>query len=159
MRGETAGERLLRNFCNAVSRGETPDKAILVSMADSFRRIRRGEDPKKALDIERTRGRKKPISARETLPYVSIVCAVLRLRQRDGMTYEDAVGKVAADNAISYKTAQRYYKQYKTRALTHLKMVEGIDRQIADLQATMQKISALSTPSKTPNKRKLRDKK
>lgn len=110
----TAGENRLREFCEVVEKGETPSPEVLAELAAQFRQILRGTPPKKAMDLERGRGRKPP-SFKDIVKKGKAAGLMYRLMS-DGLRYEDALPIVAEKTHRSEGTVAAYYSELKKLA-------------------------------------------
>lgn len=106
------GAEMMDRFCVALEAGRIPDNETLVYFLKAFREIKSGAPPKKALELERSRGRKEPYSAIECGPRIEIAGAVVDC-MTGGMSYERSVVCVAEKYRISGKTVQRHYATYR----------------------------------------------
>lgn len=123
----TNGEKMMLKYCQAIEKGGVPDHETLVFFGNAFEQILlNNAQPQKALDLEKKRGRKRPITAKEAEPRASIARAVLLLMRENGFTYEKAVERISLKHDISYKTVQRYYGEYKEHAANAFEMIEAL---------------------------------
>jgi hypothetical protein len=122
--GQTTGERMMIVFRAAVKSGKTPTPEVLAYFETAFQKIQDGESLKKALGLDRNRGRKNPTSAKECSLYLDIALAVRRYME-NGFTYEKAVEEAAREKGISFKTAQRHYGKYKESTSTFTRTMDA----------------------------------
>jgi hypothetical protein len=109
--GMSEGKKRLFRFAQAQRRGMPADPADVDAIADAFRLILKGEDPKKALQLDgkRHQGRAKLSTSaiRKDLP---LSVEVERLRAA-GLTLERAVGEVSRRTGFSETKLEHVYKR------------------------------------------------
>ena len=131
---------MLRRYCEALERGERPDFETEQFLKAAFLAIRQGTPPKKALQLERGRGRKSAKTLREMIPQADMAMRVMR-RMRAGVSYEKAIELVADETRLSYKTVQRHYGKAKAPAALIIRLYE-------QLPTLLQKLAARSKNQK-----------
>lgn len=108
---DTQGMSIIRNFVAQVSKGSPPDPDDLSFVVEAFKQILRGTPSKKALNLERRRGRLK------SKDYINIG-SFIWFRIRNGSTYTDATREAADRYNCSLETAKRHYSQFKSDRIT-----------------------------------------
>lgn len=105
-------EDVLQFFCEALKKGDVPDREILEYLAGCFQRIISGDDPSVALGLRLTRGQRR----RRTLELiderdVDLALAVARC-MKAGTERTAAFLTVAEKCAASYATVKRAYETF-----------------------------------------------
>jgi hypothetical protein len=114
-------EIALEIFCDAVDRGDVPDRKLLNYLADCLRRIIAGEKPLKALNLTgRSRGQRR-LRTLERIDgeRLGLALAVVRY-MKSGITRNDAIEQVVSEHGASTATVKRAYRRcgYAARVLT-----------------------------------------
>ncbi len=118
--GESAGETLLRHYCQAVEAGETPSQEVLTQLAEMFQQVLHGGDIQKALAIKRRKGR----HATDGLGTAYLVAKEMEARRKRGQAaaYEAAVEAVAEQTRQSVRTVRRHYGRSKNLVAWYLRI-------------------------------------
>ncbi len=118
--GMTEGEVHMSRFVSAIEKGEQPPAETMKFFQSGFNEVLSGTPAKKALKLEKSRGR-KGVSKKvgELARQVRITKGVLMLRRR-GLSLEKSFELVSAATDLSYKTLERYYKKCKRHAEANL---------------------------------------
>jgi hypothetical protein len=107
----TRGEIMMEEYRKGMEEGKVPEKGILDFFNSAFQKILDNENPKKALELERSRGRNSFISALERAQRMDIALLVDHYRKK-GMTYWEATEEVAEEKYMSDTTVKRRYGKY-----------------------------------------------
>jgi len=131
--GFTEGEVMMQRFLDALRRDQPIPDDVKQFFAGSFQKIMDGELPKKALRIEKQKGRKT--SAEERWPRIAAVVDIMKLNQDDGVSVEEAIHRVAQTRHKSVKTLERYYKRYRLAAQNFMALDRFRSRMLEDPEA------------------------
>lgn len=107
---ETKGQTALRHFLEARQQGKQADEADLEFLTKAFRKVMDGTDPRKALQLETGRGRKK--NHRDEWHHWAIAEYIIR-KMAAGAGYDQAILDAANNYHCSESAAKLYYGRYK----------------------------------------------
>lgn len=123
----TAGERLLIRFCQAVEGGTYPSADDMLELAKGFRAILSGDAPKKALSLSRGKGRPKRTAAEadEELARVYPMIKDILERRAAGKTQEIAIEEAAERWGVPEGSLSDYYKRQRHAAELLMSVEKG----------------------------------
>ena len=112
-------ESRLRRFTEAVGKGQVPDPELLSWIADAFKKILVGEDPRRALGVVRTRGRKSNVLER----FVNAV--MVESLRNSGSSYGQATEAVRKSRGyFNIRTIEKHYAEFREVAAGLLTEIE-----------------------------------
>lgn len=129
--GLTEGEKHFQRLVKSEESGESPPIETLRFLAGAGRKILAGENPKKALKLEKTRGRKKDdgLAFSYKLMAVQVICGLM---DEHNFTKEQALDRLAAllseVKGYSRHSLEDHYDAYHrmARDSNKLKQVESV---------------------------------
>lgn len=112
--GLTEGEKHFRRLADAIECGESPPAETLQFLANAGRRIANGENPKKALKLEKRKGNK--MDGSRVWRRIRLVQAICLLIDDFHLTKAEAIDKTAAALAdipgYSRDSLERHYDAF-----------------------------------------------
>lgn len=112
--GVPEGEIAMHRFCDTLAEGQAPFEKDLQFFHVAFSKILNGEDPKKALQIERPRGRKA--NNADWARGLSITREVLTQIETGKRIPGELKRKIARKHRISIPTINRYIQKHRKTA-------------------------------------------
>ncbi len=124
--GVPEGEIAMHRFCDALADQQAPFEKDLQFFCIAFSKIIKGENPKKALQIERTRGRKATMAdwSRELSITRELIGQVAQGKRIPG----ELKRRIAKKHRISIPTINRYILEHQKLAYWFNDFVEDIPR-------------------------------
>jgi hypothetical protein len=106
-------EDVLQFFCEAIERGDVPDREILEYLATCFCQILSGETASDALSLTRTKGkRRRRTLERQDERHFDLALAVARC-MKEGIARDDAFEHVSAQCGAGISTVRRAYDEFR----------------------------------------------